>query len=118
MISQQGGTQISLKIKMKRQRSGELWEIVSVREESTVEESKSCGSSDDPLTTHSLAEVTALYSVGWIPVTKLSLVYSQGHVDSKATLCVSLLFSKVLPCHMLYIYFSFLTSFFSWTFLI
>ncbi|KAB5581476.1 hypothetical protein PHYPO_G00176190 [Pangasianodon hypophthalmus] len=55
-ISKKGGTQISLKIKLKRQRSGALWEIVSVEEESTVDGSKPCGSSDDPPMTHSLAE--------------------------------------------------------------
>lgn len=66
MVVQQGGTQISLKIKLKRQRSGALWEIVSVQEESAVDGSKTCGSSDGPSVTHSLAEVTALYSVGQI----------------------------------------------------
>ncbi|KAG7333823.1 hypothetical protein KOW79_002230 [Hemibagrus wyckioides] len=54
--SKKGGTQISLKIKLKRQRSGALWEIVSVQEESTGDGSKTCGSSDDPPMTHSLAE--------------------------------------------------------------
>ncbi|KAF4090684.1 hypothetical protein AMELA_G00053910 [Ameiurus melas] len=55
-ISKKGGTQISLKIKLKRQRSGALWEIASVQEESAVDGSKTCGSSDDPPMTHSLAE--------------------------------------------------------------
>lgn len=59
MFIPQGGTQISLKIKLKRQRSGALWEIVSVQEESTGDGSKTCGSSDDPPMTHGLAEVTA-----------------------------------------------------------
>ncbi|KAK3573309.1 hypothetical protein QTP86_022697 [Hemibagrus guttatus] len=54
--SKKGGTQISLKIKLKRQRSGALWEIASVQEESTGDGSKTCGSSDDPPMTHSLAE--------------------------------------------------------------
>lgn len=66
VLELQGDTQISLKIKLKRQRSGALWEIASVQEESAVDGSKTCGSSDDPPTTPSLAEVTALYRVGQI----------------------------------------------------
>ncbi|XP_047668577.1 uncharacterized protein LOC113642371 isoform X2 [Tachysurus fulvidraco] len=50
---------ISLKIKLKRQKSGALWEIVSIQEENTGDGSKTCGSSDDPPMTHSLAKTSA-----------------------------------------------------------
>ncbi|GAA6096421.1 uncharacterized protein LOC113642371 isoform X2 [Tachysurus ichikawai] len=57
--SKKGDTHISLKIKLKRQKSGALWEIVSIQEESTGDGSKTCESSDDPPMTHSLAKSCA-----------------------------------------------------------
>lgn len=74
---QQGDTHISLKIKLKRQKSGALWEIVSIQEESTGDGSKTCESSDDPPMTHSLAKVTVRYRWGSDSVNKLSIGYSQ-----------------------------------------
>lgn len=58
VVIQQQDTHISLKIKLKRQKSGALWEIVSVQEESAVDGSYVCKSSDAPSVTHSLVEVT------------------------------------------------------------
>lgn len=63
---QQQDTHISLKIKLKRQKSGTLWEIVSVQEESTVDGSKVCESSDAPPVMHSLVEVTTFYNMDQI----------------------------------------------------
>ncbi|XP_062852475.1 uncharacterized protein LOC134315315 [Trichomycterus rosablanca] len=61
-----GGTQISLKIKLKRQMSGALWEIVSVHEENTTNGSKACDSASercdaDQRMTNNHTEVSALH---------------------------------------------------------
>lgn len=110
-IKQPEGTQISFKIKLKRKRSGALWKIVSVQGESTADGAGICGSSDATLMTHSFAEVTALCHVGQVQKKYIvcSLILNNLTLILKQTLSFLLSCSEILPCHMLYICFAFLT---------